>query len=115
MSTVTIGISSLEEAMDRFETAWRTGKPQGEFLTFASMELLWKMLTPRRLGMLQAMAAKEPMSLRALSRLVGRDVKTVHGDVHALLKAGILERDDAGRVVFPYEAIHVDFMIRAAA
>ena len=38
----------------------------------------------------------------------------VHSDVHALLKVGVLRRDEDGRVVFPYDAIHVDFMLRAA-
>jgi hypothetical protein len=38
----------------------------------------------------------------------------VHGDVHALLKAGILQQTDDRRVVFPFDAIHVDFMLRAA-
>jgi hypothetical protein len=41
-------------------------------------------------------------------------VKAVHGDVRALLDAGVLERDDAGRVVFPYDAVHVDFVLAAA-
>jgi hypothetical protein len=41
-------------------------------------------------------------------------VKAVHGDVHALLKAGILRKTDDGRVVFPFDAIHVDVMLHAA-
>jgi predicted transcriptional regulator len=45
---------------------------------------------------------------------VNRDVKAVHGDVHALLDAGILQRTASGRVVFPFDAIHVDVMLRAA-
>jgi predicted transcriptional regulator len=46
---------------------------------------------------------------------VGRDVKTTHGDVHALLNAGILKKTDDGKIVFPYDAIHVDFMIHGVA
>jgi len=114
MKTVTIGVSSLEEAMGRFESAWK-GEKQGSHLSFANMELLWKTLTPQRFALLQALAGKEPMSLRAVSRLVQRDVKTIHTDVHALLKAGILERGEDGKIVFPYDAIHVDFMVEAAA
>ena len=55
------------------------------------------------------------MTLRAAARLVGRDVKTVHGDVHALIDAGLIDRDDAGRIVFPYDAVRVDFTITKAA
>jgi len=41
-------------------------------------------------------------------------VKSVHGDVHALLDAGVLRRCDNGRTAFPYDAVHVDFTLRAA-
>ena len=35
-------------------------------------------------------------------------------DVTALLNAGILSKTDDGMIVFPYDAIHVDFMLKAA-
>lgn len=54
------------------------------------------------------------MSIRAVARLVDRDAKAVHGDVRALLEAGVLDRTDDGRIVFPDDAVHVDFMLRAA-
>jgi predicted transcriptional regulator len=43
-----------------------------------------------------------------------RDVKAVHGDVHALLQVGILQKTDNGLINFPFDAIHVDFMLNAA-
>ena len=51
---------------------------------------------------------------RSLGRL-GRDVRAVHLDVHMLLQAGVLRKDDEGRIEFPYTAVHVDFMVKAAA
>jgi predicted transcriptional regulator len=60
-----------------------------------------------------------PVLLAALRRLaeiarrVHRDVKAVHGDVHALLNCGVLHRNNS-LVVFPYDAIHVDVVLRAA-
>jgi predicted transcriptional regulator len=114
MSTVTIGVSSLDEVMLRTEAAFRR-KPQGERIYFASVELLWKTLTPRRWQLIRAMAGQSPMSVRAAARLVGYDVKTIHGDVQALLQADILEKDKAGRIMFPYDAVHVDFTITKAA
>jgi predicted transcriptional regulator len=115
MATVTIGVSSLEAVMDRFKTAWDTGKYQGEFISFVTSELLWKTLTPRRLGLIEKMAGKGPMSLRAAARLIGKDVKTVHADVHALLHHGILEKTTDGKIVFPYDALRVDYTVPAAA
>jgi hypothetical protein len=38
----------------------------------------------------------------------------MHGDVQSLLKAGVLDRTEDGRIVFPYDQIHVDFIVRAA-
>ena len=78
------------------------------------MELLWRTLTPKRWALLRAMTGVGVMSIREAARRVGRDVKAVHGDVHALIEAGIIDRTGGG-VVFPYDAIHVDFMLTKAA
>ena len=42
-------------------------------------------------------------------------MKAVHGDIHALLDAGVLAKTDEGLVAFPYDAVHVDFTLRAAS
>jgi hypothetical protein len=41
-------------------------------------------------------------------------VNSVHGDVQALIQADVIDRTEAG-VVFPYDAVHVDFMLTKAA
>jgi hypothetical protein len=38
----------------------------------------------------------------------------VHSDVTALLEAGVLERSAAGGIVFPFEAVKVEFLLQAA-
>ena len=113
MSTVTIGVSSADGTKARTRRAFR-GEQQGAYINFASLELLWKVLTPKRWEIVRAMTGAGPLAIREVARRVGRDVKAVHGDVHALLKAGILDRSKDGRVVFPYDAVHVDFIVRAA-
>ena len=113
MTTVTIGISSSEEAVTRARKAFR-GAEQGTLISFASAELLWKVITPKRWRLLQAMTGAGPIAIREVARRLGRDVKSVHGDIQALLNAGVLDRDDAGRVLFPYDEVHVDFVLRAA-
>jgi predicted transcriptional regulator len=45
---------------------------------------------------------------------VDRDVKGVHGDVVALLDAGLLSRTAEGAIEFPYEAVKVEFLLQAA-
>jgi predicted transcriptional regulator len=54
------------------------------------------------------------VTIREAARRVGRDVKAVHGDVHALLNAGLLDKTKDGKIVFPYDAIHVAFVVKAA-
>jgi predicted transcriptional regulator len=101
--------------MSDFVRAWKTGKPEKSArISFATPELLWKVLTAKRWELLKAMCGAGPMSIREAARRVGRDVKAVHGDVSALLNAGVLDRTDNGRVVFPFDAVRVEFLLNAA-
>jgi predicted transcriptional regulator len=54
------------------------------------------------------------MSIREAARRVDRDVKAVHGDVTALLDAGVLSRTPAGKIEFPFDAVKVEFLLQAA-
>ena len=110
---VTVGVASLDEIKARTAAAFR-GEPQGNHISFLTIEQMWKTLSPKRTAILQAMAGQGPLSIREVARRVGRDVKAVHGDVTALAKAGVIDRQDGG-VVFPYDAVHVDFMLGKAA
>jgi predicted transcriptional regulator len=113
MKTVTLSVSSLEQVKTRVAAAFR-GKKQGAHISFTSIDLLWKILAPKRWQLLKAMTGQDPMTIRDAARRVGRDVKAVHGDVRLLLNAGIIVRTNDGRIVFPYDAIRVDFTVRAA-
>ncbi len=113
LNTVTIGISSLEEATARAARAF-VGEPQGAFISFPSVELLWKVITPRRWELLRLLTGAGALSIREAARRAKRDVKSVHGDVQALLKAGVLDRTGDGGVVFPFDEVHVDFVVKAA-
>ncbi len=73
-----------------------------------------KTLTAKRWDLIKAMAGAGPMSIRETSRRINRDIKSVHGDIQALIKAGVIDRTDDGRIVFPFDEIHVDFVLRAA-
>ena len=114
MKTVTLSVASRSEVTKRARTAF-TGRKQGAHISFSSIELLWQTLTIKRWELLRAMTGQGPMTIRETARRVERDVKAVHGDVHALLDAGVLERTDDGRIVFPYDAVHVDFMLHKTA
>ena len=113
MRTVTLEVASREETERRWLGAFE-GKPPGEFISFDTPALLFKVLTQKRWELLSALTGAGPLSLREAARRVGRDVKAVHGDVHALLKAGLLQKDKAGRIVFPFDAVRVQFVLQAA-
>jgi predicted transcriptional regulator len=113
-NVVTLSVSSIEEINARVLAAVATGKPQRPRISFASIELMWRVLNPKRLEIIQAMTGQGPLSIREVARRVGRDVKAVHGDVTALVSAGVVERDGR-KVVFPYDGVHVDFMLGMAA
>ena len=104
---------TLDETKGRMRRAFGCEK-QGAYLGFASLELLWNVLTPKRWEILRTMTGVGPLAIREVARRLDRDVKSVHGDVQSRLKAGVLDRTEDGRIVFPYDQIHVDFVVRAA-
>ena len=114
MKTVTIGIASLEEVGERVLAAVKSGKCHGHFFSYATPELLFRTFTTPRWQIIRAMTGAGPMSIRELSRRLERDVKGVHRDVKALLEAGLLEHDENGAIVFPYDTVHVNFTLKAA-
>ena len=115
MKTVTLEVRTPSEAMADFGQSWKTGKRQKSArISFATPELLWKVLTAKRWELLKALCGVGPVSIREAARRVGRDVKAVHGDITALLNAGVLSRAEGGGVVFPFEAVKVEFLLQAA-
>lgn len=113
MQTVTIEVSDIETTRQRMKAAFR-GEPQGCFISFPSHEDLWSTLTAKRWTILKALTGAGPLGVRELARRVGRDVKGVHSDAQVLARCGVIEKTADGKLVFPYDAVHVDFMLKAA-
>ncbi|MEE9321423.1 MAG: transcriptional regulator [Granulosicoccus sp.] len=114
MKTVTLSVASRETVAKRTLAAF-DGEPQGSHISFSSLDLLWQTMTRKRWELLKMLTGQEAMSLREAARRVKRDVKSVHRDVHVLLDAGIISHAEDGSIVFPYDAVHVDFTLTAAA
>ena len=115
MKTVILDVRSPADAMGDFVRAWKTGKSQKSArISFATPELLWQVLTVKRWELLKALCGAGPVSIREAARRVGRDVKAVHSDITALLNAGVLERAEGGGIIFPFEAVKVEFLLEAA-
>jgi predicted transcriptional regulator len=113
MKTVTLHVADLDEVKRRARDAFK-GKKQGSRISFASPELLFRLLTAKRWELIRALTGAGPVTIREAARRVNRDVKAVHGDIHALLNAGVLQKTEKGLVVFPFDAVRVDLILRAA-
>ena len=114
MNEITIGISNRQSINERFMAAWETEKPQSPRISFESEELLWKTLTLKRWQILKEMTGAGELTIREVARRLKRDVKAVHSDISTLLQCGLLDKTETGKVIFAFDAIHVDFMLKAA-
>ena len=115
MNTVVLEVRSLPDTLASVTRAMKTGRAEREArIGFATPELLWQVLTAKRWELLKVLCGAGPVSIREAARRVERDVKAVHGDVTALLVAGLLGRNADGRIEFPFDAVKVEFMLHAA-
>jgi predicted transcriptional regulator len=119
MTTLKVRIETLEETLSRAAEAWKSAEAEqetaaDESLAFASWDLMHRVLAPKRLEILRVMSGQGPISMREVARRVDRDFKGVHADVELLLRNGVIDKSDDG-IVFPYDRIHVEFDIEAAA
>ena len=115
MKTVILDVRTPAETMSGFTRAWKSGRSEkAARISFASPELLWRVLTAKRWELLKALCGAGPVSIREAARRVERDVKAVHGDITALINAGVVDRAEGGGVVFPFEAVKVEFLLQAA-
>ena len=109
---------SLDEMGERFIKAWKdaeAGKGVPErHLTFENYVTFAKIATPRRLELLRALRKTGPMSVRALSMLIKRDYKSVHGDVAKLLETGLIDRTEEGLVEVTWDEVTAKLDLLAA-
>lgn len=120
MTTLTIRIGTLEDQVGRFTDLDRMVKEDRDIpeatpaLNFPDYDQMHHVLAPARLAIVKALAGQGPLSIREVARRVGRDVQAVHRDVTRLINAGVIDRTKKG-IEFPYERIHFDFDVQAAA
>ena len=120
MNEVKIQIQSIEDFFDgALDMAKRLDKgdraPAPASISFETMELLLKVLTPNRWTLLRTLRANGACSIRALSQLLKRDYRGVHADVTALLNAGLIERSANGKIAVPWSRITAEMVVDIAA
>lgn len=119
MRTAHIAIRSPSDSLNRlregFVAAWRGSSYGGEHFEFESPAALFRVLTPKRWELVETLQGCGPVGVRELARRLGRDVKRVHEDAHALIEVGLVEKDAAGKLLVPFGEIRADFVLRPAA
>lgn len=113
MNTVTLGLASRDIFSAR-AIASLEGQPQGAFISFETLELLVRILTPMRWEIIKIMTGAGSLQVEEVARRLGGDLESVNEGVRGLVNAGVLDRNDDGSIECPHDAIHVDFWLRAA-
>jgi len=110
MKTVLFEIAEPAAVIERMKAQLSSGKPD-EYarMTFRSPESMARTLTPLRWTLLETMTGAGEIGVRELARRLGRDVKAVHTDVNALVMAGVIDRTDGGKYLFPFDKVIVQF------
>lgn len=114
MTTLTIDVASVEDTKRAMKAAFR-GVASDPRYSFQTREDLLRTLNPNRWRLLEALVGAGPLGVRELARRADRDVKGVHTDAQALVLCGLVDKMEDGKLSFPYDAVHVDFLMKAAA
>jgi len=87
-------------------------------LNFASYVELSRLLSPKNLELLEAIAQHDPESIRAVADLVDRDYKQVHRNLTELADLGVIEFDGEGagqpkKPLLAYDGLEIDIPFTA--
>lgn len=101
---------SREGALDRI-ARWEEGEEVPHVVNFQDASRLQRVLTPRRLELVESLMGESAESIRALAERLDRDVRQVHDDVELLNEYRIVhlrEEDGAKKPFVPYETVRIE-------
>ena len=112
-----INIGSLDEVGKRFKDAWQLAESGQEIiqakecLTFKDLEILLKILTPKRFELLKFLRNQGATSIRNLSKLLKRDYSNVYSDVKQLEFYGLIIKTKEDLIFVPWKEITAHFSL----
>ena len=116
MRTLVFNLQTVDAALADFGRAWKSGKKDAAAqIGFETWGLMHRILSPKRVEIIRIMLDAGPLSIREIAHRIGRDFKGVRSDVTLLVETGVINREESGELIFPYDKVHVDFEISAAA
>lgn len=113
MKTVTLDVRSPADSMADFVQSWKTGTRQKTARTSFAARAAVAGADRKNAGNCSrhcAVPGRYPSAKPPAAPIA----RSVHGDVTALLNAGLLDRTEDGRIVFPCDAVKVEFLLQAA-
>ncbi|WP_123620064.1 transcriptional regulator [Halorubrum sp. CSM-61] len=97
-------------AIERAEQ-WDEGKSVPHVVNFEDRTRLRRLLTERRMELLEAVMEQPPESIRGLASRLNRDVHDVHDDLHLLAEYDIIHFEADGRAkkpFVPYDTVRIE-------
>jgi predicted transcriptional regulator len=114
MTILQIEVATREAITERILAAAKPGEPQPPSYRFEAEADLLSTLNPNRWAILKALTGAGPLGVRELDRRVGRDVKGVHTDAKLLVRCGLVDKTEDGRLHLPYDEVRLALVARAA-
>lgn len=97
-------------ALDRAER-WEQGEEVPHVVNFQDASRLQRILTPRRLELVQSLMDAPAESMRDLADRLNRDIRQVHDDLQILSEYRIVhfrEEDGAKKPHIPYDTVKIE-------
>jgi predicted transcriptional regulator len=82
---------TISDESGAFQTFFKRFAGESKDFDFLGIEMLRKLLSNERARILHVIKSKRPVSIYSLSKLVGRDFKSVSEDIKLLEKFGFIE------------------------
>ena len=98
--------AAIRSARQQISAAGR-GRAPDYRLSFESARMLFSEFTPARLELLDTLRRVGPCSVYALAKAAERNYSNVHTDVSRLEELGLIERDNEGSVLVPYDSVEI--------
>lgn len=113
-----IGVEDANRGFERFIKAWHKAEAgeieQAEVhLNFEDFAKLASILTPKRLELMKTLRKDGPLSVRALAKQLQRDYKNVHVDASSLENVDLIQRNEEGLLIAPWDVIDAHVMLVA--
>jgi len=107
---------SSEAVLDNLDR-WEAGEDVPHVVNFQDASRLQRVLTPRRLELIERLLEQPAESIRSLADRLDRDVRQVHDDVQLLGEYRIVhlrEESGAKQPFVPYETVTIEVELSSA-